>query len=161
MIRRTELSDMPVILDIYDKARCFMRANGNMNQWVNGYPDEEVLKQDIENGISRVCEQEGRPYAVFAFIPWEDITYRVIYDGAWLNACPYAAVHRVASDGTHHGVLHEIVEYCLASGLDLRIDTHRDNLVMQHQLEKCGFIRCGIIHLLNGDERIAYQKRNR
>lgn len=28
---------------------------------------------------------------------------------------------------------------------------------MQHVLEKNGFVRCGIIHLENGDPRIAYQ----
>ena len=35
---------------------------------------------------------------------------------------------------------------------------HRDNHIMQHLLAKHGFSQCGIIHLLNGDERLAYQK---
>jgi hypothetical protein len=29
---------------------------------------------------------------------------------------------------------------------------------MQHQLEKLGFQRCGIITLANGEPRIAYQR---
>ena len=29
---------------------------------------------------------------------------------------------------------------------------------MQHILQKHGFRYCGIIYLLNGDERLAYQK---
>lgn len=29
---------------------------------------------------------------------------------------------------------------------------------MQHSLHKAGFSYCGIIYLLNGDERLAYQK---
>jgi hypothetical protein len=29
---------------------------------------------------------------------------------------------------------------------------------MQKSLAKNGFVRCGIIHLANGDERIAYQR---
>ena len=41
---------------------------------------------------------------------------------------------------------------------NLRIDTHRDNYVMQRLLEKNGFVRCGLIDLREGGERIAYQK---
>ena len=42
----------------------------------------------------------------------------------------------------------------------IRIDTHRDNKIMQHNLLKYGFTYCGIIYLANGDERLAYQKHN-
>ena len=40
---------------------------------------------------------------------------------------------------------------------NIRVDTHRDNKVMQHILTKQGFQRCGIIYVKNGTERIAYQ----
>ena len=51
--------------------------------------------------------------------------------------------------------------FCAARGLALRIDTHRDNTVMQDLLCKNGFVYCGVIHLAeNGEERLAYQ-RNR
>lgn len=36
--------------------------------------------------------------------------------------------------------------------------THRDNKPMQHVVEQNGFKYCGIIHLENGDERLAYQR---
>lgn len=41
---------------------------------------------------------------------------------------------------------------------NIRIDTHWDNKPMQGALAKAGFHYCGIIHLLDGDERLAYQK---
>lgn len=41
---------------------------------------------------------------------------------------------------------------------NIRVDTHKDNLVMQHILEKRGFRRCGIIYVKDGTERIAYQR---
>ena len=41
---------------------------------------------------------------------------------------------------------------------NIRMDTHEDNKIMQHLLEKNGFIRCGTVHIFNGDPRIAYQK---
>ena len=42
--------------------------------------------------------------------------------------------------------------------VSLRIDTHRGNAVMRRMLEKNGFKYCGIIHLEDGDERLAFQK---
>lgn len=40
----------------------------------------------------------------------------------------------------------------------MRIDTHADNHIMQHVIEKAGFQRCGIIFTDDGTPRIAYQK---
>ena len=40
---------------------------------------------------------------------------------------------------------------------NLRIDTHNDNLTMQHIVAKAGFSYCGIIRLEDGDPRLAYQ----
>ena len=74
-----------------------------------------------------------------------------------LNDAPYAAIHRVASAGKRKGVLQECLDYCSAKHQNLRIDTHFDNKIMQHLLEKYGFHRCGTIYLENGDPRIAYQ----
>ena len=51
----------------------------------------------------------------------------------------------------------EIIEFGRLTR-NLRAATHKDNLTMQNLLEGCGFRRCGIIHLQNGDERIAYHK---
>ena len=42
--------------------------------------------------------------------------------------------------------------------MHIRIDTHEDNVVMQNLLKKLGFKFCGIIHLKNGDKRLAYEK---
>ncbi len=41
---------------------------------------------------------------------------------------------------------------------NFRIDTHNDNKIMQHVIEKNGFIRCGIIYVKDGSPRIAYEK---
>ena len=39
----------------------------------------------------------------------------------------------------------------------IRIDTHKDNVIMHHILRKYGFQHCGVIFLANGDPREAYQ----
>ena len=48
--------------------------------------------------------------------------------------------------------------WCAERCDSLRADTHADNKIMQHILEKNGFARCGIIHVADGTPRIAYQK---
>ena len=47
---------------------------------------------------------------------------------------------------------------CFKMFPSLKIDTHKDNIPMQKVLLRNGFKFCGIIHLENGDERLAYQK---
>lgn len=88
-----------------------------------------------------------------------DPTYQVIEDGAWLNdTLPYGTIHRLASSGKSKGVASAVIEWCLEHCQSLRADTHADNQIMQHLLEKNGFTRCGIIHVADGTPRIAYQK---
>lgn len=104
MIRKTLDTDIPAVMAIYDAARSFMRAHGNATQWPEGTPSDEQLKSDIAAGGSYVCEEDGRVVATFAFLPGPDSSYDVIEDGQWHSDAPYAVLHRVASDGTTHGV---------------------------------------------------------
>lgn len=95
-------------------------------------------------------------HAVFAIINGADPTYDVIENGAWLNDDSYIAVHRVASDGKLHGVVDQIMDYCKMLSHDIRIDTHHDNKIMQGQLERNSFEKCGVIYAWDGTQRIAY-----
>jgi hypothetical protein len=56
-----------------------------------------------------------------------------------------------------HGIFSSIIGWCKERDSNLRIDTHRDNHIMQHNILKHGFKYCGIIYLESGDERLAYQ----
>ena len=157
MIRPARPADLDQILDIYAAARRFMKASGNPNQWGDTDPSETLIREDIRLGRSYVVELEGRLQAVFAMIPGEDPTYRVI-EGAWLDDSPYCAVHGVASRGEVRGLATEIFRWVLAQYPNVRIDTHDDNRPMQRVLEKNGFVRCGRIRNLQGAPRVAFQK---
>lgn len=158
-IRKSTLKDLPVILNLRDQAREIMRSYGNVHQWPEGYPAQEKFEKDIEMGCSYLMsDSTGAFVATFAFIPGPDITYKVIYDGQWLNDEPYAVIHRIASTPSSHGILNAVLDFCEAQSPDIRIDTHKDNIVMINGLKKRGYQYCGIIHLLNGDERLAFQK---
>ncbi len=98
-----------------------------------------------------------RIVAYFALLPSPEPTYDII-DGAWLTAEPYGVIHRMASYPDIHGIFSTIIDYAASRFTRLRIDTHRDNHIMRHLIEKHGFTYCGIIWLEDGSERLAYER---
>ena len=159
-IRKTVPADLPAISEIYENARRFMREAGNPNQWNSGKPNLDTARADMENGVGYVLEDNGEILAVFMFSVGEDPTYKKIYDGEWLSSAPYAVIHRIAVKEQGRGLIGYCIDECFKIFPNLRIDTHRDNIPMQKALTKRGFKYAGIIHLENGDERLAYQKIN-
>lgn len=158
-IREAQPSDMADIRLVINAAKGIMRASGNMLQWQGNYPSEEVLLADMERHGGFVILDDGRIVGYFAFLPSPDPTYSTIYQGEWLDdTLPYHVVHRIASYPDAHHIFASLLDFCFAREPNLRIDTHRDNSIMQHVLLRHGFTYCGIIYLANGDERLAYQK---
>ena len=113
---------------------------------------------DISSGNSYVCVEHDKIIATFYYKEGIDDTYVRIYEGQWLNEAPYGVVHRITSDGTIRGAASFCLNWAFNKCGNLKIDTHRDNIVMQHLLDKNGFKYCGVVYLENGSERIAYQK---
>ena len=156
-IRHTESDDLPRVMDIYEYAREQMRLNGNPDQWRDTNPTEVAIRNDIENKNSYVIERDGVICGVFSFIIGEEPTYKVI-DGKWMCDGVYGTIHRLASGGIINGVFDLCLNFCESKISNIRIDTHRDNKIMQHLIEKNGFEMCGIIYVDDGSPRIAYQK---
>ncbi len=157
VIRRGKREDIDEISRVYDRAKAFMEATGNRSQWLNGYPGRALIEDDIAKGQCYVCEKDGKIHGVFAFILGEDPTYGYIEDGSWKNDAPYGTIHRIGSDGEEKGVFAACVAFCKTLSGELRIDTHRDNAIMQRLCAKHGFERRGIIYIDDGTPRIAYQ----
>lgn len=158
-IREAQLPDIKHIMAVLDDARQIMRSDGNTGQWINGYPSEDIIKEDIENGYGYVVV-DNVIVSYFAFIPSPEPTYAKIYDGQWLDdTLPYHVVHRIGSTPDSHGVFKTIMDWCFERDPhhNIKIDTHRDNRIMQHCILSYGFTYCGIIYLTSGDERLAYQ----
>ena len=157
VIRKTEKGDMPCVIAIYQYAREQMRLGGNPHQWYDRFPTENTVLEDVQRGNSYVIETDGVICGVFAFIIGEDPTYKEIA-GQWKNDEPYGTIHRLASSGKERGIFRQCLQYCESKVANIRIDTHRDNKIMQHLIQKNGFDWCGIIYVNDGSERLAYQK---
>lgn len=156
-IRPATAADLPQLQEVYARARQFMRAGGNLTQWGDGDRPEDRLAGDIAKGQLYVIESGGTVHASFAFILGDDPLYDVIRQGQWLCDRPYGTIHRLASDGALQGVLSLVVSFCRTQCSHLRADTHEDNAVMRHLLEKNGFLRCGIVRAADDTPRIAYE----
>lgn len=157
-IRKTTLPDLEAVMQIYHVAREFMRENGNPTQWWDNYPPRELIVGDIERGESYVVEENGEILAVFLYKEGIDPTYVNIENGAWLNDAPYAVIHRIAVAKKGRGVASFVFDTVYGWCGNIRIDTHENNAPMRRALAKNGFKYCGIIHIANGDPRVAYQR---
>lgn len=157
-IRKATINDIDEVLKIFEDARKFMKASGNPNQWKDSYPERALIESDIENNISYVCLDEGKIAATFVYFKGVEPSYAEIHEGRWLNDNPYGVVHRIASAEGKRGAASLCLNWSFEQCGNLKIDTHRDNIPMHNLLNKSGFVRCGIVYLKNGDERIAYQK---
>ncbi len=159
IVRLAQVADLDTIMPVMDAAKGIMRSDGNMNQWSDGYPSSEAILADIHRKGGFVMEDCGKIVGYFAFLPSPEPTYSYIEGGEWLDEkMPYHVIHRIASYPEIHGVFSDIMEYCFSQDPNIRIDTHRENSIMRHNIAKHGFTYCGIIYLESGDERLAYQK---
>ena len=183
VIRPAVPADLPALRPVFEAAKATMRADGNLDQWsAPGFPPDDLLLRDIARGGGYVIENRWpvtaghdetdgpavmpgltghlaapQPVAYFALLPSPEPTYDYI-DGAWLTDEPYGVIHRIASYPDVHGVFSAIIDFAAARYPHLRIDTHRDNRIMQHVIAAAGFTPCGIIWLPDGTERLAYER---
>lgn len=159
-VSHADMQELPQILRIYECARGFMKESGNESQWKDSFPPESLLIEDISAGQLYVLKdlRDGVIHGVFAFIVGKEPTYERIEQGGWISGTAYGTLHRVAGDGTVHGIFDAIVAFCEERISHLRVDTHEDNRIMQHLISKNGFQRCGIIYVEDGSPRIAYEK---
>ncbi len=168
-IRKSEIEDIPEIMEIIGQAADSLKRQG-VDQWQDGYPNEETIKADIAKNISYVaCTTESGQERIVgtAAISFEpESVYAGIYDGEWRAEAPYAVIHRIATLENRKGqgiaghLMNHARQLCRMRGVEwIRIDTHRDNRVMQSFLEKQGFERRGSIRLKSGAHRFGYDRK--
>lgn len=163
-IRQSNINDVSMIMDIIKQAQESLKLAG-INQWQNGYPNETSILRDIELGESYVVLENESIIGTFALSYRNEPTYDKIYDGKWLSIQNYAVVHRIAIENSYKGkgvstfIFKEVEKWSLDKGIySIKIDTHEDNSSMRKLLEKNGFYYCGIIFLLDGNKRLAFEK---
>lgn len=164
-IRKTRIEEVETVVSIFDFGRSIQRATGNLDQWNNGYPNAEVVIDDIAKGQSYVCVSDAAEadlfpeetlLATFCLQEGIDPTYTKI-DGAWLNDEPYVTIHRISTNGKLKGAGRKAVQWVMEQHNNVRTDTHEKNTLLRRLVESLGFSYCGVIYLADGSPRVAYQ----
>lgn len=158
-IRKAEWQDIDSMMALFDHSRSLMRVTGNPNQWVGGYPQRKLIESDLNAGHSYVVTESEEVVGTFAFFIGEEPTYQTIYHGHWLDdTIQYGTLHRMARAPLAHGIADAAIDWCARQVTSLRADTHADNRIVQHLLERHNFVYCGEIQLDDGTWRRAYQR---
>lgn len=163
-LRKSRENDLKYIIEIINEAKEFLKES-KIDQWQQGYPNEEVILRDIENKHSYVLEDNNKIIGTVALAFDKEKTYDLIYDGKWISNNEYAVIHRIAASkkcnikGIGTEIIKNIEKICIDKGIEnIKIDTHEKNLVMQKLLEKNNFKYCGVIYLEDKAKRIAFEK---
>jgi hypothetical protein len=163
-LRKTEKSEITDVMDIINDSIAGLKAAG-IDQWQKGYPNAKSIEYDIEQGWSYVLVDGNEILATLALCFQPDPNYEKIYEGEWINLDPYAVIHRIAVKMSRKGeglaliAMKHCDEICVKNNVfSIKVDTHRKNKSMQQMLHKAGYVYCGIIYLMDGDERFGLQK---
>ena len=165
IFRNSEKKDVKKIMTIINEAKEYFKNNG-IDQWQDGYPNEEVILNDIKNNESYVLCNENEEVVATCVISFRgEKNYNIIENGAWKSNFQYAVIHRVAIENKLKGkgfssiLIKEAEKICVNKNIkSIRIDTQRDNKSMQKLIFKNNFEYCGIIYIEDGSERFAYEK---
>ena len=141
-IRLAFPNEVEAIMQLIEEAKKCLAEAGS-TQWQNGYPNEEVIIDDIISGQAYVALDEGDLLAYAAVTRSPEEAYEAIYDGAWEGSeTEYLVFHRiaVAKDVQGQGVAQTFLEGLIEGFdyVDFRSDTHAQNKAMQHIFEKLG-----------------------
>lgn len=166
IIRETRIQEIKQIMTIIRMAQQSLRSS-SIDQWQDGYPNEEVIMEDIRKRQSYVVEKDGKLIGTAVISLEKEHTYDKITNGEWMTGkeTVYVVIHRIATheECKRQGIAGRLLKYAEEVGkehgaVSIRIDTHPDNFIMQSWLGKNDFSYCGWIYLKNGALRYAYEK---
>jgi GNAT superfamily N-acetyltransferase len=162
LLKKAQDVDKVRIWEILEQAIQLRKDDGS-SQWQDGYPNPQVVENDIQNGYGYVLIADGFIIAYVAIIFDIEPAYEVL-EGRWLSDQDYAVVHRlaVAQDvkvkGAATSVMSKVEDIARAQHIfSIRVDTNYDNAGMLRILEKLGYEYCGEVYFRGGARR-AFEK---
>ena len=160
--KKAEIADVTSIWEILQHAIIRRREDGS-NQWQDGYPNVNVIQNDIERGTGFVLVDGDTIVGYCAVMINDEPAYAGI-QGKWLTNDDFVAIHRVAISEKHLGkgfakkMMTAVEDYAISKGIwSIKADTNFDNFAMMSIFDKLGYIYCGEVYFRNSPRR-AYEK---
>ena len=152
MIRLATLNDIDGIMKCLYDAKAFLKESGS-TQWNGplGYPNKDVVLNDIKENGGYVIEENNTILAYAAFLGHEKEYDNP--DAHWqIDTNKYLTIHRIAVSNEARGrgygkalIMHSFLVAEEKKLDSVRVDTHPKNLIMKKMLNELGFIYCGEI----------------
>lgn len=162
-LRQATLYDTDRTWNILQQAIAKRKEEGS-EQWQNGYPNLDVVINDISKGFGYVIENDNNLIIGYVAIINEIEPAYTQIEGKWLNEEPYIVIHRlaVAQDikmkGLGTWVMEEIENITISKNIhSIKVDTNFDNVGMLRVFNKLGYHYCGEVYF-DGSPRKAFQK---
>jgi RimJ/RimL family protein N-acetyltransferase len=155
-------ADLPQIWEILQQAIQRRKKEGS-NQWQDGYPNPDVIQNDLKNGYGFVLAQGDLILGYTAILINDEPEYDKI-EGKWITNDDFVVFHRVAISENQLGkgyakkMMKSIENHALSLNIySVKADTNHDNGPMKNIFEKLGYIYCGQVYF-RGSPRKAYEK---
>lgn len=165
-LSKAQKKDLSAIMKIVADAQRYLASLG-IDQWQNGYPEDFVIQNDIDNNEMYILHgSENTLLGISMFTIQPESTYEKI-EGKWLTPADsvYGVIHRMAvltnykKAGLAQFMFNEFEKRLKENGIkSMRIDTHKDNKGMQALLKKRNYTYCGVIYVRDGSPRLAFEK---
>ncbi len=162
-LRQATLNDTDRTWKILQQAIAKRKEEGS-EQWQNGYPNLDVVINDISKGFGYVIENDNNLIIGYVAIINEIEPAYTQIEGKWLNEEPYIVIHRlaVAQDikmkGLGTWVMEEIENITISKNIySIKVDTNFDNVGMLRVFNKLEYHYCGEVYF-DGSPRKAFQK---
>jgi GNAT superfamily N-acetyltransferase len=160
--RKATIPEIPQIWDILQQAIARRKEDGS-NQWQDGYPNPEVIKNDIDKNAGFVLTEGETIIGYTALLINDEPEYEKIV-GKWLTNNDFVVFHRVAIAETHLGkglatkLVGFIEDFAISNNIySIKADTNFDNFAMMKVFNKLGYVYCGEVYF-RGSARKAYEK---
>lgn len=161
--RKATMEDSDDIWEILQGA-IQRRKNDGSRQWQDGYPNLDVVKEDIEKGFGYVLTENDVIAGYTAILINDEPAYDNL-EGEWLTNGNFVVVHRLAVSDEYigKGIAQKIMLFTEDIALQndihsVKVDTNFDNIPMLKIFEKLGYTYCGEV-MLKGGIRKAFEKK--
>ena len=160
--QKATLDDIPQIWIILQQA-ILRRKNDGSNQWQDGYPNQNIIENDIQNDVGYVLTISEICVGYIAILINDEPAYDTI-NGQWLTNSDFIVVHRLAisdefiGQGLAQKMMLFTEEIALKNNIiSIKVDTNFDNIAMLKIFEKLGYTYCGEVQLRAGIRK-AFEK---
>lgn len=160
-MRLAKEEDVQFAADCFDCAREYQKEQGFL-QWTDEYPNITTAIEDVKSKKGFIYYEKSALIGYVCIDFDGELTYNEI-QGEWKTNQKYAVVHRLALSKSARGkgfskeIFRLIKEFCIENNVfSIRVDTDKNNEIMQNILRKESFEYCGVIYF-QGGPKLAYE----